>query len=266
MPNPYFEIQMLSASTLKLGIDPNYGVQRMVARLNKEDEEKETKALYFGRLVHLMLFEPMNFELEFALSPFDSFRTKEAQSWKKVREEVGITIINESEFQKAEQMIKALKSSKYATNINKARITRILEDPSLEAEKVITWSEDGLDCKAKFDAYVPSLNVIVDYKTTQSLSDNKLLTSFFSLGYHVQLAHYSSGVKKAYGLDKNPAFLFIAQEKDAPYLYDLFSVESEFIERGESVRQDIFKRYKNYLASGFEEQEEIRKIALPVWA
>ncbi len=266
MPNSYFDIPMLSASTLKLGVDPNYGIQRMVARLNKEDEQKETKALYFGRLVHLMLLEPMNFELEFALSPFDSFRTKEAQTWKKAREEAGITIITEADFQKAEKMIKALKASKYATDTNKVRITRILEDPSLEAEKVITWQEDGLECKAKLDAYVPSLNVVVDYKTTQSLSDHKLLTSFFSLGYHVQLAHYSSGVKKAYGLDKNPAFLFIGQEKDAPYLYDLFSVESEFVERGEAVRQDIFKRYKDYLVSGFEEQEEMRKIALPTWA
>lgn len=266
MRNSYYDIPRLSASTLKLGIDPNYGIQRMVARLNKDDEQKDTKALYFGRLVHLMLFEPIKFDQEFALSPFDSFRTKEAQSWKKAREEAGVTIITEKEFQHAERMVTSLKESNYASDTNKARITRILDDASLEAEKVILWEEEGLECKAKFDAYVPSLNVIIDYKTTQSLSDHKLLNSFFSLGYHVQLAHYSAGVKKAYGLEKNPAFLFITQEKDAPYLYDLFSVESEFIERGESVRQDIFKRYKDYLISGFTEQEEMRKISLPAWA
>ena len=57
-----------------------------------------------------------------------------------------------------------------------------------EAEKKITWTNDGLSFVGYVDGYSPEF--ILDLKTTRDASPEKFQRDIFNMQYHVQLAMY----------------------------------------------------------------------------
>lgn len=261
----YYKIPKISASLLKIA-DSDYGMARLQYELDHLGERDSTPAMDFGRLVHLLIFEPDNLGKEFIISPYPDFRTKEAKAWKEQQLAGGRTIIKDSELLEAEEMVRALKfDNKYMNPDKIAKVQHVFNDGALEAERVFQWEEKGLQCKCKMDAYSPTLNLIIEYKTVQSLEGFKISGDFCKFGYHIAQAHYASALKHCLGLEKRPGFLFIAQEKTKPYLFELYKPSEDFLLRGEERRLELLEKISTMDYSNLT-SADIQEINLPIWA
>jgi hypothetical protein len=76
---------------------------------------------------------------------------------------------------------------------------------------------------------------LVDFKTTKAADPQLFRASASSLGYHQQAAWYIDGARDLLGAD--PRFVFIAQEKEPPYLVSVHEFTREDIEIGRRLNR-----------------------------
>ena len=138
-------------------------------------KRESTPAMDFGRLVHAIALTPEDLG-EFVKSPFDNFRTKEAQNWKAEVVESGMTIVSDEDFDKAYEM-----AEKFFTGL-------VLP----YATEVAIYSKIGdVKLKGMIDLVPVHLNCLIDLKTTASIDGIDGLTrTIISRGYHWQAALY----------------------------------------------------------------------------
>ena len=226
-------------------------------------EDGDTEALQFGRAYHKLMLEPDDFENEFAVSPKFDRRTKEgkaaAEEFQKKAE--GKEVINEETYQKLLDMQNAL----YATPFVKLLIKG-------EHEKSFFWkdSDTGIPCKCRPDSFgqIKDQYVCVDLKTTKDAETDHFMRDALKLGYDIQAYHYCQGLEDAY---KKPfKFIFIAQEKTAPYLVNVLEADEYFMQSGKDLRTKLLDDYKKAQETGIYEgymskDSGINSLSVPAW-
>lgn len=107
----------------------------------------------------------------------------------------------------------------------------------------------------------------VDYKTTTSASPRPFASSAHKYGYHQQDAWYTDGARELL-LDDNPRFVFIAQEKEPPYLVTVHEYGPEDREIGARLNRRAIDIYAECTATGVWPGygESIHPMRLPYWA
>lgn len=83
-------------------------------------------------------------------------------------------------------------------------------------ERTITWSEQGVQCKARLDWLHNDNSAVDDLKTTaRSVKEDGLDKLIFGLSYDMQAAMYVRGVRAVTGVE--PVFRFVFVETSPPY-------------------------------------------------
>jgi hypothetical protein len=110
-----------------------------------------------------------------------------------------------------------------------------------------TDTDTGVRCRARPDQ-VTADALVVDLKTTQNASADAFQRDAWKYRYHVQAAFYLDALRTL----RHPAesFVFIAVEKEAPYLVQVFVATDEFIDAGRVAYKMDLETYKSCLASG----------------
>ena len=233
----------------------------------EEHPEEPTPALIFGQLVHKATLEPETLMDEFAVAPNVDRRTKagkeEYASW---LDTVGDkTIVSADDWLKAADMIEAQGRLPF--------VTRLLEG---EHEKPFFWTDEltgelckvRVDCLTKIDQGGKEQPVIVDYKSTTDASTDAFMRQAINLGYDFQASMYCEGVEKAAG--EKPLFVFIAQEKAAPYAINIMQADPVFIQRGADRFRELIGIYHDCKESGnwygyLGKYGVINNLSLPAW-
>lgn len=125
----------------------------------------------------------------------------------------------------------------------------MLRPDSGAAEQTLVWRDEatGVMCRAMVD-WLRGGDV-VDYKTTADASPAAFRRAVANHGYHIQRAHYLDGVR-ALGLAEVPRFVFVAQEKEPPYLVTCFQLDDEFAALGSASIARAREIYRDCTASG----------------
>lgn len=99
-----------------------------------------------------------------------------------------------------------------------------------EAELSIFWQDEktGIWLKCRPDFLPYDCKNIPDYKTAESANPETFFNTFIKYGYHVQAAMYRMGIKAVTGIDVEN-FFFIVQEKEAPYITQIFNPATDHI-------------------------------------
>ena len=226
-------------------------------------EDSDSEALQFGRAYHKLMLEPDDFDNEFIVSPKFDRRTKEgkaaAEEFAKKAE--GKEVINEETYQKLLEMQIALYNTPFVKLLIKG-----------EHEKSFFWTdaETGIKCKCRPDSFgqVKEQYVCIDLKTTKDAETDHFMRDAIKLGYDIQAYHYCQGLEDTY---KKPfKFIFIAQEKTAPYLVNVLEADEYFMKSGKELRDSLFKKYKKALETGvyqgyMDENSGINSLSVPAW-
>lgn len=108
--------------------------------------------------------------------------------------------------------------------------------------------------------------LIVDYKSADSASPDAFAKSAANLGYHQQDAFYVDGVC-ALGLDDDPGFLFVVQEKTPPWLVTVCELDGVAREAGRQRNRRATEIYRDCKEAGIWPgySQDIELISLPPW-
>jgi exodeoxyribonuclease VIII len=226
-------------------------------------EENDSEALQFGRAYHKLMLEPDDFDNEFAVSPKFDRRTKEgkASAEEFAKKAEGKEVINEETYQKLLEMQIAL----YNTPFVKMLING-------EHEKSFFWTDKrtGIPCKCRPDSFgqIKEQYICVDLKTTNDAETDHFMRDAIKFGYDIQASHYCEGLENAY---KKPfKFIFIAQEKVAPYLVNVLEADEYFMKSGKELRSKLLDDYKKAEETGIYEgymtqTSGINSLSVPEW-
>lgn len=190
------------------------------AWLDGAEDEKDSRALQFGSLAHLLTLQPQEFGGQYAVTGLN-LATKEGKAWKAALPP-GVQVVKDEDYDKAQLMAEAVRDHPQA---------RMLFQ-NYTAEEPIYWTLDGVDCKAKPDivSTVFGRRYIADLKTTESVNPEAIRKSIAKWGYHRQAAWYLSGME-AIGKPCD-AFIFIFVEKAFPHLVTMCQLDENALKKG----------------------------------
>lgn len=136
-----------------------------------------------------------------------------------------------------------------------------------EPEQTLIWVDEltGVLCRAKADWLRP--DGMVDYKTARAAGVDGLPKVVYDQGYHIQAAFYLRGFR-ALSPGVDPFFAFSGQEKDPPYLVQVFQLSERALRHGDRKCAEALAKYAECQAAdewpGYP-ADEIPEIDLPAW-
>ena len=205
-----------------------------------EHPVEQTPAMAFGSACHKFILETKDFLNEYAIAPVVDKRTKDGKAaWEAfLAESEGKTIISSDDISTIVDMMDALKACPLAKKL-------IYGKGETETPFFWTDKETGEKCKVKVDRLVKFNRrwYVVDYKTTLCAETFRFNSDIFKLGYHLQAAMYTEGVMVSKKLKKRPGFLFVAQEKKAPYSVNVIEVSEEVMGAGIAKFRQLMDKY-----------------------
>jgi len=227
--------------------------------MHRKEMNKSTDAMTFGQLVHTMVLEPEKFDEEFAISPFDSFRTKEAREWKKEMIEAGRNIVDSKLISKAEAVRNKIMSHQGAKKVFDGVGTN---------EQDFFWTDEatGIDLKYRPDR-VKGLSVI-DLKTTADASPKGFLKSVEKYAYWIQAGFYAKGFLAQFGqLPKH--FFIVAVETSFPFEVAVYKIAEHDIQLGIDIVNKSLREIKKTMDSqeylGYNKDELFTTLSISNW-
>lgn len=142
--------------------------------------------------------------------------------------------LSKNELNQVISLARAIKSNELAHNAFKQQG---------ESEVSLFWEdkETGAMLKCRPDWLPYNLENVPDYKTTTSVEPNAFAKAFIKYGYYIQTALYRQGIKAVFDVDVEN-FFFVAQEKKAPCLTQVFLPDNNLLTYGEKhVKTGIHK-------------------------
>lgn len=203
--------------------------------------EKPSEALDIGRAAHALALGEPEFAKYFVVSPYDDFRKKEAQEWRK---EQARTVVRAEDFETIQAVAAVQKRS--------AQCMRAFEDGRAEMSLIWQDAETGIWLKARPDWLPndPTTRFLVEYKTALSIDPRKWSTAAFGYGYHMQAAMQVDGVREVMGVEPM-GVAHVVQEKDAPYLAELRLFSGEQIEDGRFMVREALGKFRACYEAGY---------------
>lgn len=225
----------------------------------KNGEREETAAMRFGTAYHCAILEPNVFDITYCVKDW-SASTKAGKAREGEVKELGLIPLTLADWDKINRMRDVLFSNsqwlKILTQDGRNELSAFADDP-----------ETGHKVKCRLDRLCDN-GLVIDLKTAQDARSFKFIRSVAEYGYHVQEAFYRD-VWQWSGNNPVKGFIFLVQEKTAPFDF----MPYELSERDISIGREIYKRaletYSECEKSGLwfgYEKKATQKIEMPNWA
>jgi len=167
----------------------------------------------------------------------DSWRTKAAQEAKEEAHATGKTPLLSKDYAQVKAMARAIKQHPEAM---------LLLSDGVAEKSAFAQHETGVWLRARFD-WLPNRRgegvILVDYKSAVSADPRKFAKSAADFGYHQQDPFYRD-VAKLVGISEDPSFLFVVQEKTAPYLVNVIELNDEAVNMGRALNEKAVRTYQ----------------------
>lgn len=216
-----------------------------------EETVQDSPALRFGSAAHSLIVEGEDaFNKDVAClvgSPY----TNQNKDLKREYEGRGLTVINNSDREAILKMNEALlPEGKKLLKPDENEYPSVFNSPY---ERAIFWWEKDVLLKVKSDVlrhpiqtpYASNAIVLVDYKTTIDCSVQGFTNSVKKYSYDLQAAWYKRAYEKA-GF-KVMDFIFVAQEKKAPFASKIFKLSEYDLDAGWGILEGALYQYKDVI-------------------
>lgn len=257
----YFSWDALSNSTLTDFAEdsPAHHIWR------KNNPKPSTEAQIFGTACHSAILEPEQFLLSYFRGKKinkQSNAGKEAHA-AQLREAAGRILLEAPDYDDVLKCRDAVMANPKARKI-------IESCPPQMREVCLVWDDKltGIRCKARLDLVcdMPSFGMIADLKSTVSAQPSRFSKAVYELGYHRQAVQYLEGLA-AHDMFLEH-FVFIAFEKDAPFVTKTYRLDDDAMILATEQRNRLLVRYAECADTGIWPGygEHLEDIGLPRWA
>lgn len=231
---------------------------------NPQTKKKTTKPQAIGRAFHCKLLEASLFKSRYAVSPFDSFRTKASQLWADEQTAACLTILTKDQVDMIDQMEQRARENPLFSHVFRRSGSR------KEVTVVAQHPETGLLLRARLDLLVAG-NTLVDIKSTLDASPEGFGKQVWNLEYGFQCAFYLRVCNLAnVGNEKKEEFVFFAFEKEPPYLSEFYCVPHALIAYCDKILSArlymIASAMKTNKWKGYTDSNKIEEFELPRYA
>lgn len=222
-------------------------------------ERKETPALIIGRLVHMAILTPVEFNNKVHELPECDRRTKEGKA---IYEQFVASVGKEDDVITTEQMQTITSIANAGTE---ALATLGLQgEPYTKVECSITKPYRNILIKGRPDLVTLDKDgkvVVVDFKTTIDASARSFARDIVNYEYHIQNAFYNE-------LNNSTRFVFIAIEKEPPFNYAIYELDEQAVNEGRrrmDLACDIYHDCQKFGAwPGYD--KSVQSLSLPKYA
>lgn len=195
----------------------------------------------------------------------DNYKTKAAQAQRDEAHACGDVPLLRHEYDQVQAMAAALRAN---------RLAAALFDPDRGTPEVsLIWHDDptGVMRRARLDwrPYESRRRLIVpDYKTCASAEPEAFAKAAYQHGYHQQARWYLDAAQALGLAGPDAAFVFVAQEKNPPYLVTVIELDDTALRIGDIRNRRALNLYAECTASGHwpAYHEGVALVALPRWA
>lgn len=242
----YYQKDSVSVSALKkIKVSP--------AHYKYAEPVEPTDAMMFGSAYHLFVLEPEKFEDEYYVFNDqaicealvgDGYKSPRSTKAYKEWEESEMKIIGDKKLIKKEEFerIKAMKDRLFSHQYARMLLTK--GEPEVGICGTLQTTAGEINVKFKPD-YIKSIkHIVVDLKTAADASLDGFTRSAADNDYHIQAAFYSDMIELMTGDKRAQTFIFIAQEKKAPFAFSLFECSPQFIAQGRYEYELLLQLYK----------------------
>lgn len=223
-------------------------------------EHEPTDALILGQAMHYRILQPEYYLSAVAVAPEINRRTNAGKAeWEEFQQaNADKVILKPDQAETVEAMGQEVWKLK--------TVDKLLSGAECEVSLLWEDKDTGVRCKGRPDAYREDLGCVIDLKTTRGAGRYNFMKSIAQYGYHRQAAWYMEGLK-ALG-KKAEIFVFIAVEKEAPYLCAVYQLKQSAIDIGMTKNRESLRKYQacsqaNYWP-GYTDMVDV--IDLPEWA
>jgi len=188
----------------------------------------------------------------------DDWRTKAAKEARDEARAKGAIPLLTNDYTRVIQMADALSEHQRAMELLSAGTPEVSAFAADEATGVMR--------RCRFDWFgSPEL---VDYKSAVSAQEAAFAAAAARFGYHQQDAWYTDVAHDlGHAFD---GFSFIVQEKEAPYLVEVYRLDNDSRRRGRELNELALQRFRDCVAAnswpGYGRPDETRTLRLPKWA
>lgn len=229
----------------------------------EQDHPQEPKKVWdIGNAAHkLVLGEGPKLRLV----DYERWDTKPAKAAVAEAREAKAIPLKRAEYQQVHDMADALRQHPIAS---------LLFDPEHGTpERSLFWRDEKTDVmrRARLD-WLPNPRtgrlIIPDYKTCRSAHPEKLQKAIEEFGYHQQDDTYRSGCHALGIADSEAAFVFVCQEKTAPYVITVIEVNATARRIGAARNRRALETFAHCTATGYWPgySDDVVPTALPGWA
>jgi hypothetical protein len=203
---------------------------------------------------------------DLAVIDAENYRTKAAQDAAKEARAAGAVPLLTDEHDQVQAMAAALRAHPLAS---------VLLDPARGGwpEQSLIWRDGptGIMCRARFDWLPPQgagRMIVPDYKTCVSADLDALSKAVNQHGYHCQASWYLDGAQALGLAGPDAAFVFICQEKTAPYLITPVELDSTALRIAQIKNRRALQLYAHCTETGNwpAYHEGVAYLSLPRWA
>lgn len=222
---------------------------------------KVTKPFEFGTAAHRLV---LGVGPELVRIDHDSWRTAAAKDAAAEARERGAVPLLYADYTAVHAMAAALRAHP---------IARALFAPETgQPEQTLLWMDErtGAWLRARID-WLPNVSdrrtIVADYKTCITADPGKLEKVIYDHGYFQQDAWYREGVKAVHRGGADTSFVFVFQEKTAPYLVTVVELDALAVQIGAARNREAIDIWLRCRETGHWPgySSEVESICLPRW-
>lgn len=215
----------------------------------------------FGKVAHQMVLGDDGEKID--VYDFETWRTKAAIEAKRESHTNGRVPILRKDFDICDAMANAVRQHPLAS--------RLLDPEHGKPEQTLAWEDEFLPVTraARLDWLPEPVGgrlIVADYKTSRSADPLKFGRSASDFGYHTQADWYTEAII-ANGLDEDPKFVFVVQEKTPPYVVTVCQLDDIALRVGAEDNRDAIQVFHRCVTTGEWPgySDEIEVVGLPYW-
>ncbi|POG47131.1 hypothetical protein BV881_12395 [Streptomyces sp. ZL-24] len=229
----------------------------------EQDNPRPRKAVFdFGNAAHRVV---LGDGPELVAIEAPDWRSKAAREERIKVEAAGGVALLAAEYDQVQAMADAIRRHPVAS--------ALFAPGSGRPEVSVFWEDrpTGVRRRARFDWLPnpgPGRLIIPDYKTCRSAEPSALAKAVHEYGYHQQADWYRAAARAVDLGGEDTAFVFVCQEKTAPYLVTVFEPDMTALRIGAAKNRRAIETYARCVETGHWPgyTDEIAYLSLPVWA
>ena len=234
--------------------------------------EADNPTFAFGRAFHVAVLEPETFDRCYRVLPKDAPRrptslqinakkpspeTQACVAWWAMWNADGRASLDASDYDRILRMADSVRAHPTAAGLLVGG----------DREVTFRWQDEetGIACKARADLYLAG-EYLMDLKTCTDASAEGFARAVASYHYDLQQAHYLDGIRTCG--DSIRYFVFLACEKEAPYVCQPHVLAASAEQRGFALRTRAINRQAECLRTGKWPgySDDLIETTLPAWA